>query len=631
MIPNETVDRVRDAADAVEIIGEHVKLRRVGTSFRGPCPFHGGKNPNFSVSPRTNAYHCFKCGESGDVFSFVQKRLGLDFVEAVKYVGARAGVDVVEVETRREEKDPREPLWELNAAAAEFFQRMLRDEAASAPAREYLESRAIPPTVAERFGIGFAPWDGDLLRTHLAALGYDDRAQLTAGLLVQRDAEGGGEPVIRPRFRGRLMFPIHDAKGRVIAFGGRVIGKGEPKYLNSPESPVFTKGHTLYNLHRARAAARREERAIVVEGYFDAVRVAAAGIEPVVAPLGTALTPDQAEMLARLTKTVYLLYDSDQAGLKATFRAGDELLRHGVSVQVVTLPGGDDPDTYVAQHGAEGLERHLAAAIDVFERKVQILERGGWFADLRRKRKALDRLMPTIRATSDPLTRDMYLGRASDVAGVGRDLLAKEVAEDGKPQHHERGRPQEAAARRDPRYRDADAPPPRWDGEPPDGAAPAQRRGERRRGAALADEKSEHQLLRAMLQHRNFVDGVAERVDADAIRTEHLRAIYASLVAAGSEASLEEVAAGLDPLAVRTLDHMMSEAVPEDIAASELDGALAWINSRPLRERLAAIDREMAGEISRELERKLHDEKKQLKAQLNAIGKPLYRTFSTDS
>ncbi|HEU5175638.1 MAG TPA: CHC2 zinc finger domain-containing protein, partial [Gemmatimonadaceae bacterium] len=265
MIPNETVDRVRDAADAVEIIGEQVKLRRVGTSFRGPCPFHGGKNPNFSVNPRTNAYHCFKCGESGDVFSFVQKRLGLDFVEAVKYVGARAGVDVVEVETRREEKDAREPMWELNAAAAEFFQRALWDDPASAPARDYLASRTLSREVAERFGIGFAPWEGERLREHLAALGYDDAAQLEVGLLLKRESEGGGEAVVRPRFRGRLMFPIHDAQGRVIAFGGRVIGKGEPKYLNSPESPVFIKGRTLYNLHRARAAARRDERAIVVE------------------------------------------------------------------------------------------------------------------------------------------------------------------------------------------------------------------------------------------------------------------------------------------------------------------------------------------------------------------------------
>jgi DNA primase len=614
----------------VEIIGEQVKLRRVGTSFRGPCPFHGGKNPNFSVNPRTNAYHCFKCGESGDVFSFVQKRLGLDFVEAVKYVGARAGVDVVEVETRREEKDAREPMWELNAAAAEFFQRALWDDPASAPARDYLASRTLSREVAERFGIGFAPWEGERLREHLAALGYDDAAQLEVGLLLKRESEGGGEAVVRPRFRGRLMFPIHDAQGRAIAFGGRVIGKGEPKYLNSPESPVFIKGRTLYNLHRARAAARRDERAIVVEGYFDAVRLAAAGIESVVAPLGTALTSEQAEVLARLTKTVYLLYDSDQAGLKATFRAGDELLRHGVAVQVVTLPGGDDPDTFVAAHGAEGLERHLATAIDVFERKVQILERGGWFADLRRKRKALDRLIPTIRATVDPLTRDMYLGRASEVAGVGRDLLAREVAEEVKPQHQERGRPQEAAPRQaDPRHRDADAPPPSApygsDGRQP-------RRPERRSASVLVDERSERQLLQALLQHRNFVDGVAERVDPDAVRTPGFRAIYTALVGAGSEAPLDVIAEGLDAELIPVLDNLVSDVVPEHIAAEYVDTALASIAARGLRERLAAIDREPKGDLPSEAYERLMAEKRRLQAQLNALGKPAWKKTSfTDS
>lgn len=612
MIPNETVDRVREAADAVEIIGEQVKLRRVGTSFRGPCPFHGGRNPNFSVNPRTNSYHCFKCGESGDVFSFVQKRLGLDFVEAVKYVGARAGVEVVEVEHRREEKDPREPLWEVNAAAAEFFQRALWDGEGSAPAREYLESRGLPRDVADRFALGFAPWDGEQLRAHLTTLGFDDARQLEAGLLLTREAEGGASQV-RPRFRGRLMFPIHDAQGRVIAFGGRVIGKGEPKYLNSPESPVFTKGRTLYNLHRAKSAVRRDERAIIVEGYFDVIRLAAAGIESVVAPLGTALTDEQAGMLARLTKTTYLLYDSDQAGLKATFRAGDELLRHGVSVQVVTLPDGDDPDTFVAKHGAEGLERHLGAAIDVFERKVQILERGGWFADLRRKRKALDRLIPTIRATVDPLTRDMYLGRASEVAGVGRDLLAKEVAEEVRP-------PREPST------------PPRPTPPPPSAPYPADgrpsRRPERRSASVLVDERSERQLLQALLQHRNFVDGVAERVDPESIRTPAFRAIYTALVGAGAEAALDVIADALDAELVPVLDTLVSDAVPEQIAAEYVDTGLASIAARRLRERLAAIDREPKSDLPADAYERLIAEKRRLQAELNALGKPAWKKTS---
>src|SRR6476620_9358574 len=284
------------------------------------------------------------------------------------------------------------------------------------------------------------------MRAYLNTLGFDDARLEEAGLLVT--PEGTTEP--RPRFRGRLMFPIYDIGGHVAGFGGRLLGPGEPKYLNSAESPVFTKGKLLYGLNWAKQAARRDERMLVVEGYFDAMRVIGAGVESVVAPMGTALTEDQAKLIRRYTDRVYLLYDSDKAGLKATFRSGDELLRQGAAVQVATLPEGEDPDSFVRAGGARALEAQLASSIDVFERKIQILERGGWFADLRKKRQALDRLLPTLRATSDPLTRDMYLGHASAAAGVTRELLERELT---APQ---RGRPgrgvgtADAAARQGP-------------------------------------------------------------------------------------------------------------------------------------------------------------------------------------
>ncbi|MDQ3998021.1 MAG: DNA primase, partial [Gemmatimonadota bacterium] len=405
MIPDEVVERVRESADAVAIIGEQVKLRRVGSSFRGPCPFHQGKNPNFAVNPRTGFYHCFKCNESGDVITFVRKRMGLDFVEAVKFVGARSGIDVQDVVIRREGPDPREPLWEVIAAAAEFFGRMLWDDPAGTGAREYLATRRVTREVADRFGLGFAPREGDTVRAHLTTLGFDEARQLEAGLLVRREEQGGEA---RPRFRGRLMFPIYDAQGRAVGFGGRVLGQGEPKYLNSPESPIFAKGRMLYALNWAKNAIRRDDRALVVEGYFDVLRCVAGGVEAVVAPLGTALTEDQATLLTRYTKNVYLLYDSDVAGQRATFRAGDALLAKGAAVQVVTLPDGEDPDSFVDKYGAQGLEAQIASSIDVFDRKVQILERAGYFASLRQKRKALDHLLPTIRAAADPLTQDLY-------------------------------------------------------------------------------------------------------------------------------------------------------------------------------------------------------------------------------
>ena len=393
MIPDDIVERVREQADIVSIVGELVKLKRVGNSFRGPCPFHQGKDPNFSVSPR-GAYHCFVCHEKGDVFSFVQKRLGLDFVEAVKYVGGKSGVEVKEVSRDKGAgPDPREKFWEINAAAVEFFTRTLWETAEGAAARSYLESRNLTRDMADRFSLGYASRDPEALRSHLATLGFDDDRQRDAGLLHQRE----GEAQLRPRFRNRLMFPIYDPQGRAIAFGGRIIGTGEPKYLNSAETAVFVKGGTLYGLNWAKNSIRRDERVLLVEGYFDCLRLHLAGVESAVAPLGTALTEAQAELLRKYTNTVFLLYDSDKAGLKATFRAGDVLLRQGAKVHVVSLPEGEDPDTFVARHGKERLDNELSNAVDVFERKIQILQRGGWFSDLRRKRVALDRLLPTVR------------------------------------------------------------------------------------------------------------------------------------------------------------------------------------------------------------------------------------------
>jgi DNA primase len=410
MIPDENVERVREGADIVAIIGEYVPLKRSGNSFRGPCPFHHGTHNNFSVTAR-GGYACFVCGEKGDVFTFIQKHLGLDFVGAVKLVGEKSGIEVREVKgARAEERDPREPYWEINNAASEFFQAQLKESPDAKIARDYLERREMTPENCARFGIGFSP-RGDDLRKHLTALGYDDRRQAAAGLLIL--PEDRREP--RPRFRGRLMFPIWDASNHLVGFGGRVLDKGEPKYLNSPESEIFNKRALLYGLNWAKNAIRKADRVFIVEGYFDVIRLMVSGIEEAVAPMGTAMTEAQATLVRKYTRTAYLLYDSDSAGLKATFRSGDVLLANAVSPRVVSLPEGDDPDTFAAKHGAAGLEKAIGQSIDVFDRKIQILERAGFFADLRRKREALDKLLPTIRVTADNLLRDLYISRTTEV------------------------------------------------------------------------------------------------------------------------------------------------------------------------------------------------------------------------
>lgn len=622
MIPDEVVDQVSQAADIVAIIGEHVRLKKVGSVYRGPCPFHQGTNNNFSVQPK-GGYTCFVCGEKGSVFTFVQKRLGLSFVEAVKYVGEKSGIEVREVERRREGPDPREPLWELNATAAGWFREMLWESDHGAPARDYLAKRSVSRETADRFGLGFAPRELGLMRAYLYGLGFTEQRLLEIGLLVKREEQD--EP--RPRFRDRLIFPILDPYAHTVGFGGRLLGPGEPKYLNSAESEVFSKGKLLYNLSSARNAIRRDERVILVEGYFDVVRLVDAGLESVVAPMGTALAEGQADLLAKYSKTAFLLYDSDAPGQKASFRAADVLLTRGMTVRVVTLPDGEDPDTFVAKHGRDAMERLLTASMDVFDRKVQLLERGGWFADLQRKRRALDSLLPTIRATTDEITRDLYVNRVSGAAGIDRDVLLRELS--AAPAHHGRVRrssPDAAAPRKAAALRD-DAMP---------GDSTLQREGPYR--SDVPGSSSELALVRVMLLHPALAEGVIESVgrleeeegahpgvealaepDRGAIRDPVYRALYQAIAVHGAEASPETLAESLDEAAIEVMETIRAEPGSVMDGPRTVDDALRRLKERSLRERLDELER-MTPLAGGEEKDALLREKDVLRRELNAIG-----------
>lgn len=599
MIPDETIEQVREAADIVGIIGEYVPLKRTGADFRGPCPFHQGTRRNFSVSPAKRMYHCFVCNESGDVFKFLTKRLGVDWPEAVRMVGEKAGIEVRDTKVKREGPDPREPFWELNATAAEYFRQLLWDEEIGAPAREYLTERDISREVAEEFSLGFAPREIGLMRTYMNTLGFDDSRLLEAGLLVQPDQES--EP--RPRFRNRLIFPIQDFAGRHVGFGGRLIGPGDVKYLNSADSPVFSKGKLLYGLNRSRNAIRRADRALIVEGYFDAVRLMAAGIEEVVAPLGTALTEMQAGLLRKYTRNVFLLYDSDAPGLKATFRSGDELLRQGMSVRVVTLPAGEDPDIFVRTRGPAGLAAELENAIDVFERKIQILERGGWFGELQKKRRALDRLLPTIRATSDPIMRDLYVSRAGEVTGVDRQILLGELGSG-------------TAGARAPRQALA----------PRINLDIRARRGDRRARAHVRGASAERELIRAMLAERWRAESIAERIGPDTFRDERYRAIFTALLSVGGGASLDDLAPKLDAESIEVAEALLEDRAGLIDAQRTIDDSLAQLEVRAMEERLADIDG-LLSLASNEEKTALDEERRKLVSLMRASGKMSFKAF----
>ena len=582
MIPDETVERVRESADIVGVIGEYVEHKRQGTAYRGPWPFPQGTHRNFSVSPKKMMYYCFVCHEGGDVFNFLTKRLGVDWPTAVKMVAEKSGIEIVETSSRQatDEKDKREPLWEVNGAAADYFRGVLWDDDLGRDARAYLDERAVPRELADRVGVGFAPREIGLMRGYLTTLGFDDARMIEAGLLVL--PEETSEP--RPRFRNRLMFPIYDVSSHVVGFGGRLLGPGEPKYLNSPESPVFSKGRLLYGLNWAKLAARRDERMLVVEGYFDVLRLLGAGIESVVAPMGTALTEEQAKLIRRYTERVFLLYDSDKAGLKATFRSGDELLAQGAAVQVVTLPDGEDPDTFVREHGAAGLETKLAESIDVFERKIQLLERGGWFADLRKKRQALDRLLPTLRATSDALTRDMYLGHASTAAGVTRELLERELK---SPARMRPGRtlPKPVAPARDDVHSEHQ--------QIETTRARANRReshSERPRQRIKHAIGPERELIRMLLHEPKYFDSVVERVGPESFHNPYLREIFASLMKWGPDSGPETLAGQMDEDTALCMQDLLDERGGLDHADETVAGSLAFFDERILKSRLAEID-----------------------------------------
>ena len=601
MIPDDVVDRVREEADIVSVVGEFVKLKRVGNSFRGPCPFHHGKNDNFSVTAG-GGYKCFVCGESGDVFTFVEKHLGLDFVEAVKWVGAKAGVEVREVAGRRtDEKDPREPIWEVNATVAEFFRAQLWESPAGKVARDYLASRDLSRDGADRFGIGYAPRDVSTMRAALTALGFDDARQLAAGVLIVRE----DRPEPRPRFRDRLMFPIYDASGHPVGFGGRILGEGEPKYLNSADSEVFSKRKLLYGLNWAKQAIRKAERLIIVEGYFDVIRLMLAGITEVVAPMGTALTEQQAALINKYTKHVFLLYDSDQAGLKATFRSGDELLSNGIRARVITLPDGEDPDTFVAKHGAEGFERVANESVDIFDRKIQILERGGWFMDLRRKREALDKLLPTIRLTSDRVLRDLYISRTCEVAGVSREMLTGELQAPSRP-----GPPEPE-----------DEPPPI--DEPIPDARSTPRPNRREQGV-----RAERELVRVLLHQRRYIEAVAERIGADTFTDPTYRAIFTELVTREPDVSVGDLAVALDEETTQVLQELMNENGGLDRAEATVEAGINALLSRDIVKRMTELDRLLPLAAADEKD-DLIREKRRLAIEMQALGRPRWKSFNS--
>lgn len=412
----DTARLVKDAADIVTVIGEHVQLKRSGANLKGACPFHAEKTPSFMVQPERQTFHCFGCGEGGDVFSFVMKYHNLSFPEALQELAQRFNVTLPERGGGgydQEQAKKRQALLDANDQAASLFHHHLLEAPEAAGARAYLEKRGMPSELVERFRLGYAPDRWDFLVKALPAAGLDLEVALAAGLIVKK--EHGG---FYDRFRDRVQFPIVNLSGQTVGFGGRILGDGQPKYLNSPESPVFDKGRILFGLYQNREAVRQARRCLLVEGNFDLMALLAHGFMNAAAPLGTALTPAHIRTLKGYCDETVLLFDGDTAGEKAAARAVPLFLSEQVTARVVLLPGSHDPDTFLAEYGAEALSKMLDEAQSLPEFFFSSLVRRHGMT-VEGKSRIVSELGPVIGAIGDDqMQRTVFVAHFSGKLGI---------------------------------------------------------------------------------------------------------------------------------------------------------------------------------------------------------------------
>lgn len=425
-IAEGTIREIRERTDIVEVVSAYVALKRSGHNHLGLCPFHGEKTPSFNVNSAKQIFHCFGCGVGGDVFSFIMRMEGLAFPEVVRKLGERVGIRIEEetlspAEVRRREELER--LARINEVACDYYHQILLDGSDGAPGRQYLRKRGYDGEIARAFRLGFAPerWDG--LAEHLTRKGFDAKEARELGL-IRPGKEGRGDYDL---FRNRLLFPIIDLGGKVAAFGGRVLDDRLPKYLNSPESSLYHKGRMLYGLAQGREAMRKNDTAIVVEGYFDHLALHRAGFANAAATCGTALTEEHGRLLQRYAKKVLLLFDQDRAGRKATFRAMEVLLPLGLSVAVVPLDAGEDPDSFLRKAGPEAFGERLNQARPVLEVYLDALldEQG---EGIEGQARATEEFLARLKLVPSEIERGLYLRNLAQRTGLAQDLLEKKLS-----------------------------------------------------------------------------------------------------------------------------------------------------------------------------------------------------------
>ncbi len=431
MIDRETIDRVFAAANIVEIVGDYVTLKRKGVNYMACCPFHNEKTPSFVVSPSKGVYKCFGCGKGGNAITFVMEHESLSFPEAVKVVAKRYGIEIQEKELTEEEvrrNDDRESMFVVNGWAADYFQQYLHEseEGRSVGLPYFAQKRGFTAATIRKFGLGFCSARGAAMSEAALKAGYKEEYLTGVGLSIKSDRDGH----LFDRFRDRVIFPVHNLSGRIVAFGGRILGtnKNVGKYLNSPESIIYSKKNELYGLYFAKRAIQQQDVAIMVEGYTDVISMHQAGVENVVASSGTSLTTEQIRLLKRFTKNITVIYDGDSAGIHASIRGIDMILAEGMNVRVVSLPAEDDPDSFARKHTADEVRTYiLEHEVDFITFKAQLLMREAQRDPIKKAQLIAD-MVQSIVQIPDSIHRSVYTKECARIMDVDEHVLIAEVA-----------------------------------------------------------------------------------------------------------------------------------------------------------------------------------------------------------
>ncbi|WP_349407860.1 DNA primase [Pseudalkalibacillus sp. SCS-8] len=425
-IPEETIERIQKSNDILEVVGEYVQLKKQGRNYFGLCPFHNENTPSFSVSSEKQIYRCFGCGKGGNVISFLMELEGFSFIEAIRNLADRIGIELPQLDTPNQNDQAskeKETMREGHGLLARLYHHCLTNTEYGQKAKEYLLNRGFTEEMIDHFQIGYAPDSWEFATSFLHKRNYSLATMQEAGILARREFDGK----YFDRFRNRIMFPIWDSQGKNIAFGGRILGEGEPKYLNSPETKIFHKSKSLYGYHMARPVMRKEDKAILFEGYVDVIAAWKAGLTNGVATLGTSLTEEQARLLSRNVTTVIICYDSDQAGINAAFRASELIEKVNCNVRIAQMPQGMDPDDYIQKHGGDRFKKDvIGASLTVMAFKMQFMRRGKNLQDEGERMRYIEEILHEIAKLPKAVERDHYLRQLADEFNLSLDALKQQ-------------------------------------------------------------------------------------------------------------------------------------------------------------------------------------------------------------